>query len=73
MAFSAMWIAIASFIYVFDIKKAEDENGKSIELSHDYNSALVVYVFFLLADNASLLMSFYQNAETVHVCGQTSF
>lgn len=48
MAFSAMWIAIASFIYVFDIKKAEDENGNPIELSHEYNSALVVYVFLFL-------------------------
>ena len=52
MAFSAMWIAIASFIYVFDIKKALDENGNPIELTHGYNSALVVYVslFFLVVE-----------------------
>jgi hypothetical protein len=46
MAFSAMWIAIASFIYVFDIEKAVDESGKPIELEHEYDSALVMSVFF---------------------------
>lgn len=47
MALSAIWIAIASFIYVFDLQKAVDENGDPIELpqDYDYESALVVYVF----------------------------
>ncbi|KAF8960408.1 cytochrome P450 [Flammula alnicola] len=42
MAFSAIWIAIASMISVFDIKKAVDENGNVIEPSHEYTSALLV-------------------------------
>ncbi|KAF8960416.1 cytochrome P450 [Flammula alnicola] len=41
MAFSAVWIAVASIISVFDIKKAVDENGNVIEPSHEYISALV--------------------------------
>ncbi|KAF8218523.1 cytochrome P450, partial [Tricholoma matsutake] len=42
MAFSAIWIAIASLIAAFDIKKAVDENGEVIEPSQEYLSALVV-------------------------------
>lgn len=42
MAFSAVWIAIASLIYVFDFEKAVDEDGNIIEPSHEYISALVV-------------------------------
>ncbi|KAF8960404.1 cytochrome P450 [Flammula alnicola] len=41
MAFSAIWIAVASMLSVFDIKKAVDENGKVIEPSHEYKSAIV--------------------------------
>lgn len=44
MAFSAVWIAIASLLTVFDIKKAVDEDGNIIEPSHEYLSALVWYV-----------------------------
>jgi len=44
MAFSAVWIAIASLIAAFDITKAVDENGEIIEPSQEYSSALVVYV-----------------------------
>lgn len=42
MAFSAVWIAIASLIAAFDIEKAVDENGEVIEPSQEYSSALVV-------------------------------
>ena len=42
MAFSAVWIAIASLIYVFDFEKAVDEDGNIIEPTHEYISALVV-------------------------------
>ncbi|KAF8219321.1 cytochrome P450 [Tricholoma matsutake] len=42
MAFSAVWIAIASLIAAFDIKKAVDENGEVIEPSQEYSSTLVV-------------------------------
>lgn len=44
MAFSAVWIALASIIYCFDIKKAVDEDGNVIELDHEYLSALVMCV-----------------------------
>jgi len=54
-----MWIAIASFIYVFDIKKPEDENGLPIELMHDYESALVVYVCQRLHIKRTLVLMFY--------------
>ncbi|EKM82076.1 hypothetical protein AGABI1DRAFT_105435 [Agaricus bisporus var. burnettii JB137-S8] len=43
MAFSAVWIAIASILYCFDIKKAVDEDGNVIQPSHEYLSALVVF------------------------------
>ncbi|KAF8068005.1 cytochrome P450 [Lyophyllum atratum] len=41
MAFSAVWIAVASIIATFDITKAVDENGEVIEPSHEYTSALI--------------------------------
>jgi len=41
MAFSAVWVAVASMLAVFDIGKAVDENGNIIEPSHEYNSGLV--------------------------------
>ncbi|KXN82774.1 O-methylsterigmatocystin oxidoreductase [Leucoagaricus sp. SymC.cos] len=43
MAFSAVWIALASILYCFDIKKAKDEEGNTIELNHEYLSALVIF------------------------------
>jgi hypothetical protein len=56
MAFSAVWIGIASLIAAFDITKAVDENGDVIEPSQEYSSALVVYVFGLKSQNAKLLI-----------------
>ncbi|KAF8905213.1 cytochrome P450 [Gymnopilus junonius] len=41
MAFSAIWINVASMLAVFDIKKAVDEAGNVIEPSHEYLSGLV--------------------------------
>ncbi|KAF8884004.1 cytochrome P450 [Infundibulicybe gibba] len=41
MAYSAIWIAIASILAVFDIEKITDENGNIIEPSHEYISALI--------------------------------
>lgn len=41
MAFSAVWIAVASLVATFDITKDVDENGNVIEPSHEYLSALV--------------------------------
>ena len=42
MAFAATWIAVASLIAAFDIKKAVDKNGETIEPSQEYLSSLVV-------------------------------
>lgn len=41
MAFSAIWIAIASMVATFDITKALDDHGNTIEPSHDYISTVV--------------------------------
>lgn len=46
MAFSAVWIAVASLLATFDIEKAVDENGNVIELTHEYISALVTCAIF---------------------------
>ncbi|KNZ80387.1 O-methylsterigmatocystin oxidoreductase [Termitomyces sp. J132] len=50
MALSAIWIAIASILTVFDITKARDEKGNIIEPSHEYTSALVWSVLFIEAN-----------------------
>ncbi|KAF9522916.1 cytochrome P450 [Crepidotus variabilis] len=42
MAFSAIWITIASLIYVFDIEKEVDEHGSIIEPNPRYNSGLIL-------------------------------
>lgn len=47
MAFSSVWITLASLIAVFDIKKAVDEDGTVIEPSHEYLSALLRYPILL--------------------------
>ncbi|PPQ79328.1 hypothetical protein CVT25_002558 [Psilocybe cyanescens] len=41
MAFSSVWIAIASLVAVFDITKAVDKHGKVIEPSHEYSPTLI--------------------------------
>jgi len=41
MAFSAVWIAVASIIATFDIVKAVDENGQIIEPRDEYSSSIV--------------------------------
>lgn len=46
MAFSAVWITIASMIAAFDITKPVDENGQVIEPSQEYISELVWCVEF---------------------------
>lgn len=54
MAFSAVWMTIASLIATFDIEKAKEkvkvvgndgvqrEEERTVELSHEYISALVL-------------------------------
>ena len=48
MAFSAVWIAVASLLATFDIEKAMDENGNVIEPTHEYISAIVPCATFFL-------------------------
>ncbi|KAG5637844.1 hypothetical protein H0H81_002981 [Sphagnurus paluster] len=59
MAFSAIWIAIASMIATLDISKAVDDNGKIIEPSYEYVSALVRYATYPRAPGFSFLMKNY--------------
>jgi hypothetical protein len=42
LAFSAVWIAVASLIAVFDIRKAVDKNEEDIEPIQEYVSALAM-------------------------------
>ena len=42
MAFSAIWIAIASLIYVFDFEKVVDEDGNIVEPTHEYTDGIAV-------------------------------
>jgi hypothetical protein len=42
MAFASAWIAVALLIAVFDMKKAVDDNGETIEPAQEYLSSLVV-------------------------------
>jgi len=48
MAFSAVWIAVASLLAAFDIEKAVDENGNVVDPTHEYISALVTCAMFSL-------------------------
>lgn len=41
MAFSSVWIAIASLVAVFDINKAVDDDGRVIEPTHEYTPNLI--------------------------------
>lgn len=50
MAFSAVWLAVASLIYVFDFEKAKvkrknangEEVEETVELTHEYHSGLIL-------------------------------
>jgi len=42
MAFASAWIAVALLIAAFDMKKAVDENGETVEPAQEYLSSLVV-------------------------------
>ncbi|KAF9003579.1 cytochrome P450 [Cyathus striatus] len=41
MAFSTVWIALASILAVYDISKPLDENGHVIQPSHKYSSSIL--------------------------------
>ncbi|KAJ7230945.1 hypothetical protein C8J57DRAFT_1386250, partial [Mycena rebaudengoi] len=45
MAQSTLWITVASLLAVFDITKAIGEDGKILEPSYEYHSALVLMPF----------------------------
>jgi hypothetical protein len=42
MATASIWIAVASMLAAFDIKKAVGEDGKEIEPSFEYSSTGVI-------------------------------
>ena len=48
MAWSSLWITIASLLATMNITKAVDENGVVIEPSGEYESALVQSVWDFL-------------------------
>jgi hypothetical protein len=71
MAFSAVWMAVASLLATFDIEKALDKDGNVIEPSPEYLSGILMCAIF------SLLCAFftsprYQNAKTLQMFNQTS-
>ncbi|KAH9476853.1 Cytochrome P450 monooxygenase 98 [Psilocybe cubensis] len=41
LAYSSIWITLASMLAVFDIEKATDKDGNVIELTHEYFPALI--------------------------------
>ncbi|KAF8966582.1 cytochrome P450, partial [Flammula alnicola] len=43
MAWSSMWLTVASMLSIFDITKAFDENGIQIEPSGEYTSGMQIY------------------------------
>ena len=47
MALSAIWIAMASLIAVFDISKPVDENGNIVDVDPEYDcGTLLRYIIF---------------------------
>jgi hypothetical protein len=64
MAFSAVWIPVASLLATFDIEKAMDENGNAIEPTHEYISGLVTCAVFSLLC-ACFISPQNQDAETL--------
>jgi len=66
MAFSAVWIAVASLLATFDIEKAMDENGNVIEPTHEYISALVTCaIFVFLCAYFTSCVPLNQNTKTL--------
>lgn len=41
MAFSAVWIAIAQLIAVFDLTKEKDADGNIVHPKHEYQATLL--------------------------------
>jgi hypothetical protein len=48
MATASLWIAVASILATFDIRKAVDEKGLPIEPSYEYDSGFIKSVPFTL-------------------------
>lgn len=69
MAFSSVWITIASLIAVFDIKKAVDEHGNVVEPTYEYESALIWYS--LLSVIVDYLIEFFSSSPKPYKCSIT--
>lgn len=48
LAYSAVWIAVASILTVFNIEKARDQEGRIIDPGEEYDSALVWSAFLIM-------------------------
>ena len=74
MAFESLWLGIASLIATFDIEKPKEkvalstgeEVERTVELTHEYKSGLVVLVHFFLpcetSDKRNLIFIFFRAA-----------
>ncbi|KAG6908817.1 hypothetical protein DXG01_003170 [Tephrocybe rancida] len=67
MAFSAIWIAVASIAATYDITKARDANGDVIEPSHEYSSTLAWCVLKLSTTSMIVHANDIQYASTLQV------
>ena len=47
LAYSAVWIAVASLLTVFNIEKARDREGRIIDPGEEYDSALAWSAFLI--------------------------
>lgn len=59
MAISAIWIAVASIVATFDITKAVDENGDTIEPVNETRTGLAWSVFGYNSITAIVLIFLY--------------
>ncbi|KAJ7251375.1 cytochrome P450 [Mycena rebaudengoi] len=70
MAQSTLWITVASLLAVFNITKAIGKDGKILEPSYEYHSAIVSYVFKL--SGFQIISKDLQNALPIQMFHQTT-
>lgn len=57
MAIQTTWIAMATVLSIYDIKKAVGPDGKPIEPSHETSSSILLCVFILISRVATRIDS----------------
>jgi hypothetical protein len=70
MVQSTLWITVASLLAVFNITKAIGKDGKILEPSYEYHSAIVSYVFKL--SGFQINSKDLQNALPIQMLNQTT-